>query len=126
MKTHQSTPVAKARTSTKVSPKAKASPSLKPSLRVKNFLSPSVKPRANGALNPRVSPARRPTPAQARPPGTAAPQDHASQHAGHSADAVRARAYLNYEKRGSEDGDPTNDWLRAEAELIAERHLGRA
>ena len=43
-----------------------------------------------------------------------------------SADAIRARAYLNYQERGSEDGNHTDDWLRAEAELTAEQPLVRA
>jgi len=54
------------------------------------------------------------------------PQDDAAQPLTHSADAIRARAYMIYQKRGTEDGDHTEDWLRAEAELTAERQVVRA
>lgn len=37
------------------------------------------------------------------------------------ADAIRVRAYQFYVERGGVPGDPVADWLRAEAELIAER-----
>lgn len=82
-----------------------------------------ITPSAKGRTIPKASPARK---AKALPQGATAPQDHARQSVAHSADSVRARAYANYQKRGSEDGDHTNDWLRAEAELTAERHQGRA
>lgn len=35
---------------------------------------------------------------------------------------IRRRAYELYERRGREDGHETEDWLRAEAELTAERN----
>lgn len=123
MKTNKSTPSAKGRTIPKVLPKAKGSQSLKPSPSVKNSPSTKAKLQTNGVQNPKASPARK---AKALPPGAAAPQEHAAQPAAHSADSVRDRAYSNYQKRGSEDGDHTDDWLRAEAELTAERHQGRA
>jgi hypothetical protein len=33
---------------------------------------------------------------------------------------IRGRAYALYEQRGREDGHDIDDWLRAEAELIAQ------
>ena len=82
--------------------------------------------KTNGSRGPQALPARKAKSAKALPPGTSAPQNHDSQPTAHSADTVRARAYLNYQKRGSEDGDHTDDWLRAEAELANERHQGLA
>lgn len=38
-----------------------------------------------------------------------------------SSDDIAYRAYLNYQNHGSADGHDLNDWLRAEAELIAEQ-----
>lgn len=35
---------------------------------------------------------------------------------------ISRRAYELYERRGREDGHETEDWLRAEAELAAERN----
>lgn len=36
------------------------------------------------------------------------------------ADEVAYRAYLNYQNHGAADGNDLTDWLRAEAELVAE------
>jgi len=35
-------------------------------------------------------------------------------------DEIRRRAWMLYEQRGREDGHDIEDWLRAEAELIAQ------
>lgn len=35
-------------------------------------------------------------------------------------DAIRQRAYAIYELRGASDGNPVDDWLRAEAEILAQ------
>ena len=115
MKTNKSTQPANSRTSAKVPQKAKVSLRVKTSPSVKNSPGPKATPRTNGVQNP-----------NALLPGTVAPQDDATQPVTHLADAIRARAYLNYQKRGSEDGYHTDDWLRAEAELIAEQQLVRA
>ena len=39
-----------------------------------------------------------------------------------SFDDVSFRAYLNFQKHGSDDGHDLNDWFAAEAELIAEQN----
>ncbi len=36
-------------------------------------------------------------------------------------DAIRKRAFKLYEERGKADGYATEDWLRAETEVIAQR-----
>ena len=115
MKANNSTQPANSRTSAKVPLKTKVSQRLKTSPSVKSSPGPKTKPRTNGVQNP-----------NALQPGTTSPQDDAAHPLAHSEDAIRARAYLNYQKRGSEDGHHTDDWLRAEAELIAERQLARA
>jgi hypothetical protein len=102
MKTNKSTPSAKGRTTSKVTPATQGSPAAKPA--------PTLK--AN--------------PAKALPLETAEPQDQATQPVVHSASEVALRAYHNYQKRGSTDGEHTDDWLRAESELTAERLLVRA
>jgi hypothetical protein len=117
MKTNKITPEAKADTTSKAPTATKASPSVKSAPVLKS------KARARGAPQTKASPARV---AKASQSDTAAPQDHDAQPDAHTPDAVRARAYMNYQKRGSEIGDHTDDWLRAEAELTAERHMGRA
>jgi|GEM_PF-2177125 hypothetical protein len=38
-----------------------------------------------------------------------------------SSDDIAYRAFLNYQNHGSADGHDFQDWLRAEAELIAEQ-----
>jgi hypothetical protein len=42
-----------------------------------------------------------------------------------SADAVARRAYFNYVNEGSLPGHDVQHWLKAEADLIAERNLTR-
>jgi hypothetical protein len=42
-----------------------------------------------------------------------------------SADEVSRRAYFSYENEGSLPGHDVQHWLKAEAELIAERNLTR-
>ena len=42
-----------------------------------------------------------------------------------SPDEVARRAYFSYENQGSLPGHEVQHWLRAEAELIAERNLTR-
>jgi hypothetical protein len=42
-----------------------------------------------------------------------------------SPDEVARRAYFNYENQGSLPGHDVQHWLKAEAELIAERNLTR-
>jgi|GEM_PF-4081949 len=39
---------------------------------------------------------------------------------------IRQAAYRIFEDRGGEPGDPTNDWLRAEAEVDAKEGNGQA
>ena len=43
----------------------------------------------------------------------------------HSPDEVARRAYFSYENQGSLPGHDVQHWLKAEAELIAERNLTR-
>jgi hypothetical protein len=43
-----------------------------------------------------------------------------------SFDDVACRAYLNFQKHGSDDGHDLNDWLGAESELIAEQNIPAA
>ncbi len=42
-----------------------------------------------------------------------------------SADEVARRAYFSYVNQGSQRGHDVQHWLKAEAELIAERNLTR-
>jgi len=42
-----------------------------------------------------------------------------------SSDEVARRAYFSYENQGSLPGHDVQHWLKAEAELIAERNLTR-
>ena len=123
MKTNKITPEAKADTTSKAPATTKVSPILKASPSVNSAPVLKSKARTHGAPQPKASLARV---AKASQSDTAAPLDHAAQPDAHTPDAVRARAYMNYQKRGSETGDHTDDWLRAEAELTAERHMGRA
>ena len=37
------------------------------------------------------------------------------------AEEIRSRAYELYEERGREEGHETEDWLRAEAEIIGKK-----
>lgn len=94
MKTNKSTPSAKGSTTAKTTPAAKASKSLKAASSPANVLVPQE------AQVPQASPTPLPS---------------------HSEDEVALRAYHNFQKRGSADGDHHGDWLQAEAELTAER-----
>jgi hypothetical protein len=42
-----------------------------------------------------------------------------------SPDEVRRKAYFCYENEGSQPGHEVQHWLKAEADLIAERNLSR-
>lgn len=99
MKTNKSTPSAKGGTPAKAAPAAKASKSLKVATTRAKVLVPQE------AQVPQASPTLPPS---------------------HSADEVALRAYHNFQKRGSADGDHHGDWLQAEAELTAERRLVHA
>jgi len=114
MKTNKGTPSAKGSKTAKVTPETQGSKNLK--------ATPSTKtvPVAKAA------PALKSKAAKALPLDTSDPQDSASPPVAHTAKEVAARAYLNYQKRGSSEGNHTNDWLQAEAELTAERRLVRA
>lgn len=114
MKTNKSTPSSKGRATAKVTPVAQGSKNLKATLSAR--ILPVTK----------AAPARKPKPAKALMLDTSAPLDSATPPVAHSAREVAARAYLNYQKRGSSEGNHTDDWLRAEAELAAERRLVRA
>lgn len=74
----------------------------------------------------KTAPARKPKPAKVPPQVASPPQDSATPPPAHSPDDVALRAYHNFQKRGSADGDHHGDWLQAEAELTAERSLIRA
>ncbi|MCX6847981.1 MAG: DUF2934 domain-containing protein [Verrucomicrobia bacterium] len=102
MKTNKSTTTAKVTPVTKGSKNLKAAPSAK------------------------AVPASKPKPAKVMPLVAPAPQDSATPPPAHSPDEVALRAYHNFQKRGSADGDHHGDWLQAEAELTAERSLVRA
>jgi len=74
----------------------------------------------------KAAPGPKPKQAKALPLVASPPQDSATPPPAHSPDEVALRAYHNFQKRGSADGDHHGDWLRAEAELTAERSLVRA
>ena len=114
MKANKVTPSAKGSKTAKVTPVTQGSKNLKATPSAKNL--PVTK----------ASPARKTKPAKALPLNTSAPLDSATPPVAHTAKEVAARAYLNYQKRGSSDGSHTDDWLQAEAELAAERRLVRA
>ena len=63
-------------------------------------------------------------PANSPGPVTAALSQNESNFAP-SADEVSRRAYFSYENEGSLPGHEVQHWLKAEAELIAERNLTR-
>lgn len=52
-----------------------------------------------------------------------APQDQPVNSQPPSSDEVACRAYRNYQSHGAADGHDVEDWLCAEAELLAERHI---
>ncbi len=74
----------------------------------------------------KAAPAPKPKPAKVLPLVASPPEDSATPPPAHSPDEVALRAYHNFQKRGSADGDHHGDWLQAEAELTAERNLVRA
>ncbi len=102
MKSNKSTPSAKGRTTAKGTPSDTSSPGAKAAS------SRKIKPVKLASLD------------------AAAPQVQASPPVAHSPDEVAMRAYHNFQKRGSADGGHTDDWLRAETELTAERRLVHA
>ena len=112
MKTNKSTPSAKGSTTAKVTPVTKGSKNLKATSSAKN--------------GPTTKAAAAQKPAKVLPFEVSPPQDSANPPPAHSPDEVALRAYHNFQKRGSADGDHHGDWLQAEAELTAERRLVRA
>jgi hypothetical protein len=115
MKTNKSPPSAKGRTTVKVTPVTKVSPSLQATPSVKNLPATKAAPARSKTKRIKVLTL-----------DTSAPQDQAAPPVSHTPAEVALRAYHNFQKRGSTDGDHTDDWLRAEAELTAERRLVRA
>ena len=101
MKPNKSTPPAKDSKNLKATPKGKNSPVIKSG--------PTRKTQTVKVVTTGTSETMR----QAEP-------------GAHSSSEVALRAYHNFQKRGSADGDHTGDWLRAESELTAERRLVRA
>lgn len=77
--------------------------------------------KASKSLKAATSPANVPVPQEAQ-----TPQASTTPPPAHSANEVALRAYHNFQKRGSADGDHHGDWLQAEAELTAERLLVHA
>jgi hypothetical protein len=81
-----------------------------------------VSPRGNGSQSPKGSQIKRAGKTEnSTPPDTHAAQDHTQQSMSLSAEEIAARAYIRYQNRAAADGDHLEDWLRAEAELAAER-----
>jgi hypothetical protein len=114
MKTNKSTPSAKGSTTAKVTPVLKGSKNLK------------ATPIAKNVPVAKAAPAPKPKSAKVLPLVVSPPEDSATPPPVHSPDEVALRAYHNFQKRGSADGAHQDDWLRAEAELTAERRLVRA
>ena len=115
MKTNKNTPSAKGGKTTKVTPVTKGSPSLKATPGFKNL------------PNAKAAPALKTTPVKVLPSGASAPQDKATLPAVvHSPGEIAIRAYHNFQKRGAADGNHTDDWLRAEAELTSEQRIVRS
>jgi hypothetical protein len=54
-----------------------------------------------------------------------APLVHSETNFAPSVDEIARRAYFNYESQGSVPGHDIQHWLKAEAELLAERNLTR-
>lgn len=61
----------------------------------------------------------------APPPASSAGLDQNEIHFTPSPDEVARKAYFNYENGGSQPGHEVQHWLKAEADLIAERNLTR-
>ncbi|MHB1081318.1 MAG: DUF2934 domain-containing protein [Prosthecobacter sp.] len=114
MKTNKSTPSAKGSTTAKIAPVTTGSKNLKATPSAKNV--PATK----------AAPPSKPKPAKVLPLVVSPPEDSTTPPPAHSADEVALRAYHNFQKRGSADGDHHGDWLQAEAELSAERLLVHA
>ena len=88
----------------------------------KDTLLVKVSPRGNGSQSPQGSRIKQAGKTHnSSPPDTHAPQDHTQQSVSLSAEEIAARAYLRYQNRAAADGNHLEDWLRAEAELTAER-----
>jgi len=64
--------------------------------------------------------------AKSTPSGALAPQDQSVNSPPPSAEEVAYRAYLNFQNHGSAPGHDVEDWLRAEAELEAERSIANS
>ena len=58
-------------------------------------------------------------------PTSAAGADHNEMSFTPSPDEVARKAYFAYENQGSQPGHEVQHWLKAEADLIAERNLTR-
>ncbi len=106
MKPSKITPSAKERAAAKAVPVTQASQNSKAAPSIKNSTAAkAVPPRSK---TKRVS---------AVTQDASAPQDKATPPVAHTPSEIALRAYHNYQRRGSADGDPMNDWLRAETEL---------
>jgi hypothetical protein len=64
-------------------------------------------------------------PADSLLPAPAANQNRVPDNFAPSADEVARRAYFSYENEGSKPGRDVQHWLKAEADLLAERNLTR-
>ena len=73
----------------------------------------------------RASQQQIPKPARALRPTAAADVNHGGIDFVPSPDEVARRAYFSYVNEGSPPGRDVQHWLKAEAELIAERNLTR-
>lgn len=92
----------------------------------KSIPSAKATPAAQSSKNlkaAKAASATMPKPAKVLPLVASPPQDSATLPPAHTPDEVALRAYHNFQKRGSADGDHHGDWLQAEAELTAERRL---
>jgi len=64
-------------------------------------------------------------PDQNQPPAKVAASNQNAIDFAPSADEVARRAYFSYENEGSKPGRDVQHWLKAEADLLAERNLTR-
>jgi hypothetical protein len=64
-------------------------------------------------------------PADSLLPAPAANKKQVAVNFAPSADEVARRAYFSYENEGSKPGRDVQHWLKAEADLLAERNLTR-
>jgi hypothetical protein len=60
------------------------------------------------------------------PPNASTPRDQSENSPPPSPEEVAFRAYLNFQNHGAADGHDVEDWLRAEAELMAERRVANS